>query len=331
MDRTRAAATARRPAWALAFALAAGGLQAGAFAQSWPSKPLRATVAFTAGSATDIIARTLGERLVTQLGQPVVVENRPGASGTIGAAIVARAEPDGYTMLVNSSSHTVAPSTYKSLPYDTARDLAGITPLANLPSVLVIAPARGIRSVRDLVAAARAKPGAMTFASGGAGSAAQLNAERFRMSAGFEALHVPFKGAPEALSEVMTGRVDFYFCPIVPALPLVRDGKLLALAVGSSKRATALPDVPTTLEAGYADSEYNFWVGLFVPGRTPRSLVKRIYAETQKAMQSPEMAQRMKNLGAEPMPMSPEQFDSHIRSEIALNAKLVRAAGIQPQ
>jgi tripartite-type tricarboxylate transporter receptor subunit TctC len=312
-------------------AVALAGITAGAAAQTWPTKPLRATVAFTAGSATDIIARTLGERLNAQLGQPVVVENRPGASGTIGAAIVARAEPDGYTMLINSSSHTVAPSTFLKLPYDTARDLAGITPLANLPSVLVIAPSAGVRTVRDLVAAAKAKPGAMSFASGGVGSAAQLNAERFRMSAGFEALHVPFKGAPEALNEVMTGRVGFYFCPIVPALPLVRDGKLLAVAVGSAKRASALPEVPTTLEAGYADSDYNFWVGLFVPGKTPRAMVKRIYAETQRAMQSPEMSQRMKTLGAEPMPMTPEQFDAYVRGEIALNAKLVKAAGIKPQ
>ena len=314
-------------------------LHGGALAQStskgpapaWPAKPLRATVAFTAGSATDIIARTLGERLWAQLGQPVVIENRPGASGTIGAAIVARAEPDGYTMLVNSSSHTVAPSTYASLPYDTVRDLAGITPLANLPSVLVIAPSRGIRSVRDLVTAARARPGAMSFASGGAGSAAQLNAERFRMSAGFDAVHVPYKGAPEALADIIGGRVDFYFCPIVPALPLVKDGKLLAIAVGSAKRATALPDVPTTIEAGFPNSEYNFWVGLFAPGKTPRPLVKRLYQETQKALSSPEMSQRMRTLGAEPMPMTPEQFDAYVREEIALNAKLVKAAGIKPQ
>lgn len=300
-------------------------------AQAWPTKPLRATVAFTAGSATDVIARTLGERLFAQLGQPVVVENRPGASGTIGAAIVARAEPDGYTLLVQSSTHTLTPSTYLKLPYDTVRDLAGVTPLASLANVLVVAPSRGMRSARDLVAAAKAKPGAMSYASGGIGSAAQLNAERFRMSAGFDALHVPFKGAPEALTEVMAGRVDFYFSPIVPALPLVRDGKLSAIAIGSPKRASALPDVPTTLEAGFADSEYNFWVGLIVPGKTPRPLVKRIYQETQKALQSPEMVARMKTIGAEPMPMTPEEFDAHIRAEIALNAKLVKAAGIQPQ
>jgi tripartite-type tricarboxylate transporter receptor subunit TctC len=298
---------------------------------AWPTKPLRATVAFTAGSATDVIARTLGERLFVQLGQPVVIENRPGASGTIGAAIVARAEPDGYTLLVQSSTHTLTPSTYLKLPYDALRDLSGVTPLASLASVLVVAPSRGMRSARDLVAAAQAKPGAMSYASGGIGSAAQLNAERFRMSAKFEALHVPFKGAPEALTEVMTGRVDFYFSPIVPALPLVRDGKLLAIAIGSSKRASALPDVPTTIEAGYRDSEYNFWVGLLVPGRTPRPMVRRIYQETQKALQSPEMAARMKTIGAEPMPMSPEEFDAYIREEIELNAKLVKAAGIKPQ
>lgn len=298
---------------------------------AWPAKPLRAVVTFTAGSATDIIARSLGERLLAQLGQPVVIENRPGASGTVGAAIVARAEPSGYTILVNSSSHTVAPSTFLKLPYDTVRDLSGITPLANLPSVLVVAPSRGLRSARDLVAAAKAKPGAMTYASGGIGSAAQLNAERFRLSAGFDALHVPLKGGPEALVEVMTGRVDFYFVPIAPALQLVRDGKLQAIAVGSSKRASALPDVPTTIEAGYPDSDYTFWVGMFVPGKTPRPMVNRLYAETQKALQSPEMAQRMKTIGAEPMPMTPEQFDAYVRQELALNAKLAKAAGIKPQ
>jgi tripartite-type tricarboxylate transporter receptor subunit TctC len=300
-------------------------------AQAWPTKPLRATVAFTPGSATDVIARTLGERLFAQLGQPVVIENRPGASGTIGAAIVARAEPDGYTLLVQSSTHTLTPSTYLKLPYDAVRDLAGITPLASLASVLVVAPSRGVRSARDLVAAAKARPGAMSYASGGIGSAAQLNAERFKTSAGFDALHVPFKGAPEALTEVMTGRVDFYFSPIVPVLPLVRDGKLAAIAIGSSKRASALPDVPTTIEAGYPDSEYNFWVGLLAPGKTPRPMVQRIYRETQKALQSPEMAGRMKTLGAEPMPMTPEEFDAYIRQEIALNARLVKAAGIKPQ
>src|SRR5262245_10753887 len=218
-----------------------------AAAQAWPSKPLRIIVAFTPGSATDVIARTLGERLQTQLGQPVVVENRPGASGTIAAGAVARSDADGYTILVNSSSHTVAPSTMKDLPFDTLRDLVGVLPLANLPNVLVVSPAKGYRTPADLVAAAKARPGKLNFGSGGMGSAAQLNAERFRLSAGFDAVHVPFKGAPEALAQIIAGEVDFYFCPIVPALPLLKDGRVAAIAVGGNKRASALPDVPTTL------------------------------------------------------------------------------------
>jgi tripartite-type tricarboxylate transporter receptor subunit TctC len=317
-----------RRSWLYALGLALGFFGT-AHAQVWPTKPLRVIVAFTPGSATDIIARTLSDRLSAQLGQPVLVENRPGAGGTIGAAVVAKAEPDGHTILVNSSSHTVAPSTYASLPYDTARDLAGITPLGNLPSVLVIAPSKGIRSPGELVAAAKAKPGSMNYASGGAGSAAQLNAERFRLSAGFEAVHVPFKGAPEALTEVMTGRVDFYFCPIPPALPLLKDGRLLAIAVGSAKRASILPDVPTTVEAGFANSDYNFWVGMFVPGKTPREIVGRLHQETIRAMETPEVSQRLSRLGAERMTMTPEQFDAYIRDEIAANAALVKAAGIK--
>ena len=301
-----------------------------AVAQAWPSKPLRVVVAFTPGSATDIIARTLGERLSAQLGQPVVVENRPGASGTIGAAAVARSDPDGHTILVNSSSHTVAPATMKELPYDTLRDLSGVTPLGNLPNVLVVSPAKGYRSAADLVAAAKARPGKLNYASGGVGSAAQLNAERFRLSAGFEAVHVPFKGAPEALAQVLAGEVDFYFCPIVPALPMLKDGRLAAVAVGSNRRAAALPEVPTTLEAGYANSDYNFWVGMFVPAKTPREIVARLHQETLKAMQAPDVAQRLARLGAEPMPMTPEQFDAYLREEVAANALLVRAAGIKP-
>lgn len=300
-----------------------------AFAQAWPTKPLRVIVAFTPGSATDILARTVSERLTAQLGQPVVVENRPGAGGTIGAAAVAKADADGHTILVNSSSHTVAPSTYASLPYDTARDLAGITPLANVPSVLVVSAATDVRSAGDLVKAARAKAGSFNYASGGAGSAAQLNAERFRLAAGFDAVHVPFKGAPEALTQILAGRVDFYFCPVTPALPMLRDGRLRAIAVGSSKRAAALPDVPTTLEAGFANSDYNFWVGMFVPGKTPREVVTRLHQETVKALETPEMRERLSRLGAEPMMMTPDRFDAYVKTEIDANAALVKAAGIK--
>jgi tripartite-type tricarboxylate transporter receptor subunit TctC len=304
------------------------GLHGGAFAQTpgaWPAKPVHIVVSLTPGSATDILARTVSERLSTQLGQPVIVENRPGASTTIGASAVAKAEPDGYTILATSSAHTVAPFLYSSLAYDTARDLAGVTPLANLPTVLVVPPSK-FRSLRDLVAAAQAKPGSINF--GSAAASTQLNAERFRRSARIEAVHIPFKGAPEALTEVMAGRIDFYFSPIAPALPLLREGKVVALAVGSSKRASILPDLPTTLEAGFPDSDYNFWVGLLVPAKAPRELIDRLHRSTTAALQVPEVRERIARLGAEPMTMTPEQFDALIREELRANAVLVKAAGI---
>ena len=306
-------------------------VHATATAQSWPSKPLRAIVPFTPGSATDIMARTVAEKLTAQLGQTVVVENRPGAGGTIGVAQVAKADPDGYTLLIHSSSYTVTPSTYPNTPYDTLRDLTGVTPLGLLPNVLVISPSKGVRSVRDLVALAKAKPGSLNAASIGIGSATHLNAERFRLGAGIEVVNVPFKGTPEALTEVMTGRVDYYFCPVNAALPMLKEGKLLGLAVGSSKRSIALPETPTTLELGIPESDYNFWVGMFLPAKTPRELVSRLYQETARALNAPDVREKLTRLGAEPMDYAPDAFNAYIRKEIAANAALVKAAGIKAQ
>jgi tripartite-type tricarboxylate transporter receptor subunit TctC len=309
--------------------LALCAVQAAAWAQGWPAKPVRIVVPFTPGSGTDIIARTVTEKLSPQLGQPVIIENRPGAGGTIGAAVVAKSDPDGYTLFVHSSSYTVTPSTYKDLPYDTLRDLTGVIPLALLPNVLVIAPSKGIHSVKELVAAAKAKPGSLNSASVGIGSATHLNAERFRLGAGIETVNIPFKGSPEALTEIITGRVDYYFCPVNAILPLLKDGKLVALAVGSSKRSLALPDLPTTLEAGVPNSDYNFWVGMFAPAKTPREVIDRLYQETAKALHSPDVRDKLSKLGAEPMDYTPEQFNAYIRDEIAANAALVKAAGIK--
>jgi tripartite-type tricarboxylate transporter receptor subunit TctC len=297
-------------------------------AQAWPSRSLRVVVPFTAGSGTDAVGRLVTERLGTQLGQNFVIENRPGAGGTIGMAVVAKGNSDGYTILVHSSSYTVTPTTYPNTPYDTLRDFSGITPLANLPNVLVIAPSKGVRSVKDLVAAARAKPGSITYASAGAGSATQLNAERFRLGAGFEGVHVPFKGTPEALTDVISGRVDIYFCPVIAVHQFLKEGRLVALAVGSTKRSTALPDLPTTLEAGIPNSDYNFWVGMAVPSKTPRAIVARLHQNTEKAIRSPELNERMARLGAEQWLMTPQEFDAYIRKEIGANAALVKAAGI---
>lgn len=311
--------------------LAALLLSTGVLAQSYPNKTIRVIVPFTAGSGTDIIARTVSERLGAQMGQTLVVENRAGAGGTIGQALVAKADADGYTILMHSSSQTVTPSTYANLPFDAAKDFSGITMLANIPNILVVSPAQGFKSARDLVSAAKAKPGSLNYASAGMGSATHLNAERFKLGAGIDAVHVPYKGTPEAIADLIAGRVNYYFCPVVNALPLVKDGKLAALATGSSRRSSALPDLPTTVEAGIPNSAYNFWVGMFVPSKTPRDVVSRLHAETVKALQSPEVKERYGRLGAELQISSPEEFDAYIRDEIVANAVLVKAAGIKAQ
>ena len=272
----------------------------------------------------------MAQQLSLQLGYPIVIESRPGAGGVIGTAAVAKADPDGHTILLTASSHTISPWAYSNLPYDTVGDLAGITPLANLPNVLVVAPSANIRSAQALVAAARA-PGqaGSTMHPAEAARATHLNAERFRLSAGFEGVHVPFKGGPEALAEVMSGRVDFVFSPILPSLPFIREGKAVALGVSTSKRASALPDVPTTIEAGFANSEYNFWVGMFVPAKTSRDVVDRLAsAETVKVLQSPEIQAKLSSFGADPMLMQPTEFDTYVRNEIAANETLVKAAGL---
>lgn len=296
-----------------------------AFAQAWPSKTVRLIVTLAPGSGTDIVGRLLAEKLSAPLGQAVIVENRPGASTTIGAAYVAKAE-DGHNFLVTSSAHTVAPFVYASLPYDTSRDLIAVASLASLPTVLVVPASKGYRTVHDLVRAARENPGAINFAA--AAASTQLNAERFRRSANFQAQHIPFKGAPEALNELIAGRVDFYFSPIAPALPHIRDSKLLALAMGSARRAAILPDVPTTLEAGFPDSDYNFWVGLFAPAKTPPEIVSRLYQAVSTAFQSADIVERLARLGAEPLVMSSAEFNALVREELRTNGPLVKAAGI---
>jgi tripartite-type tricarboxylate transporter receptor subunit TctC len=297
-------------------------------AQNWPSgQPIKVIIPFTAGSATDVIARTVFEQVGSQIGQTFVVDNRVGASGTLGANAVAKADPDGYTLLVNSSSHTITPSTFPNLPYDTEKDFAAVIPLANLANVLVVAPSK-YKSVKDVADAARAKPGALNYASAGAGSASHVNAERFLMAANAKAQHVPFKGAPEALREIVADRIDFYFTPLAPARGLINDGKLAAIAVSSSQRSKALPDVPTTIEAGLPNSEYNFWIGVFAPAKTPAPIVERLHKEIAAALANPGVQEKLTKLGADPMTMSSADFRALIGKEIKDNAALVKAAGI---
>ena len=317
--------------WPCALALLLMSFCTQSFAQSWPSKPIRVIVPYSPGSATDLIPRTIFAKVQEQLGQPIIVENRPGASSTIGTAAVAKAEPDGYTILVASSAYTIVPSTVANLPYDPLHDLSAVIPLANMANVLVISPAKGVKTVGEFVVAARAQHGSMNYVTIGEGSAAQLNSERFLRAAGFKAQPIPYKGSPAGLIDVMTGRVDFYFSPLLPALSLIRDGKLTALAVSSSERSPKLPNVPTTTEAGFPNSEYNFWFGVFAPAKTPRAIIQRLYEEISKAQLDPAVKEKLANLGGQPMPMTPTQFDQYVRKEIQQNAALVKTIGIKPQ
>ncbi|MFP5473862.1 MAG: tripartite tricarboxylate transporter substrate binding protein [Gammaproteobacteria bacterium] len=298
---------------------------------AYPSKPIRVIVPFAAGSTTDIIARAITDKMSQSMGQQLVIDNRGGASGTIGQAAVASAAPDGYTVMIHSSSHTVSPSTFAKLPFDTVRDFAGVTPISSLSNALVVSPQKGYRTLGDQLAAARAQPGKLNFASAGQGSATHLNAEKFKLAARIDATNIPFKGSAEAVTEVLAGRVDYYFSPIAPVIGQIREGQLLALAVGSPQRASALPDVPTTAEAGVPGSEFNFWIGMMAPAKTPRPVIERLHAEVLKALATPEVKERFAKLGADTWTLKPEQFDAYIKDEIASNASVVKAAGLAAQ
>jgi tripartite-type tricarboxylate transporter receptor subunit TctC len=296
----------------------------------WPSRQVRVIVPIAAGSGIDIVARTVSQQLAKQLGRPFVIENRPGGATTTGAAAVASAAPDGYTILFHSVAFTVTPSTVANLPYDVARDFAGVMPITNTPLLLVSPPGK-FKSVGDLVARAKAEKGAMNYATPGYGAAAHFTSERFRLAAGFEAQQIPFRGTVEAVTEVVAGRVAFYFAPLTTVQSLIQEGRLDALATTSRKRISALPNVPTTIDAGYPDSDFDFWVGMFVPSKTPRDIVEKLYVETRKAAELPELRAQMAAIGGEPMEaMTPTEFDDYVRKEIARNAAIAKAAGITP-
>lgn len=311
----------------LLFALAAFDVSA----QGWPARPLRAIVPVGAGSSTDIVHRIVLEQLSEQLGQPIVVENRLGAGGTIGTAVVAKAPADGYTLLAHGSAHTITPALYKNLSYEPVRDFAAVVPLGITPIVLVVSPASGMKTAADLVAAGKARPNALNFSSVGIGTATHLSAERFLASSGVQAVHVPFKGGAEAMTEVMAGRVDFFFGPIALVLPQIRDGKLVPLAVNSARRSAILPELPTLAEAGIRDAEYPIWFGLFASTGTSREIVERLNRETLKALQAPKVRERLAGLGVDSMPMSPDEFATHVEREVSLNAGLARKAGLKAE
>jgi tripartite-type tricarboxylate transporter receptor subunit TctC len=307
------------------------GLLPAAAAPTWPTETVRVVVPYGAGSATDIVPRVVFEQLAQQLGQAIVVENRPGAGGTVGEGFVANAKPDGYTLLVNSSAHTVAPALYQKLSYDPARDLAAIIPLGISPNVLVVSPAKGFETVGDLVKAAGAKPQGLTLASVGVGSATHLSGERFCLSAGVKAVHVPFNSGAEAMAEVMAGRIDFFFGPIGLVLPLVQAGKLTALVVSGAERAPALPNVPTTGEAGFADAEYPIWFGLFAPAKTPSAVLDTLHDQTLSALRGGQVRDKLSALGVDPMVMTRADFATYVEKQFSVNTTLVKATGLKPE
>ena len=299
-------------------------------AQTFPSRAIRLISGASAGSASDIIGRALGEKLQAEFGQNVLMENRVGAGGSVAIQALQAAPADGHTIFVYTSAHTVVPLLSK-VNFDPVRDFSGITPLAVVPNVMVVNPGRGFRSVKDVIDAAKLKPGSLNFASVGAGSSTHMSAEKFKAAAGIDTVHVPFKGSPEAINETMAGRIDYFFAPLVSALPMIKAGRLLPLAVGTQKRSSLLPDVPTLTEAGVPGADYVFWIGMLVTSKTPRDVVQKINQYTLKALQTPEIRERLAALGAEPMPLSPEQFDTMIRDELTVNANIIKTAGIRTE
>ncbi len=299
-------------------------------AQTFPSKPIKLISGATAGSASDIIARSIAEKLQNEFGVPVLVENKPGAAGTLAIQTIFNSPADGHSIFVYTGAHTVLPLINK-VSYDPVKDFSAVIPLAVVPNVMVVSPNKGYKSVKDVIAAAKDKPGQLNYASAGLGSATHMSAEKFKLATGIDAVHVPYKGSPEAITETMTGRIDYFFAPLVSALPMIKAGKLIPLAVSTSKRSSQLPDVPTLAEAGIAKSEYLFWIGMLVSAKTPRDIVNKLNQSTLKALQDNEVKERLAGLGAEAMPMSPEQFDQLIKDELISNAAVIKAAGIKSE
>jgi tripartite-type tricarboxylate transporter receptor subunit TctC len=305
------------------------GLSVPAMAETWPARPIKAYIPFGAGSATDIVPRAVFEPLAAELGQPITVENRGGAGGALGIGEVVRAGADGYTILANSSAHTIAPWIVPDFPYDVARDLSGALMIGQNANVMIVLAGRGWKTVDDFLSAAKAKPGSINYGSAGLGTATHISAERFRLAAGIQATHVPYKGGAEALTDLLGGRIDFYFCPISTALPLIRDGRVLPLLVSTPTRASDLPDVPTPAEAGLANADTIVWYASFMPAKTPRDIVQKFHAAGMKVLASPAMQARLKQLAVDPMPMTPAEIDEFVVNELAANGKLIKAAGIK--
>lgn len=312
-------------------ALVALTLSASAYAQSgpYPTRPIRIVVPQSAGASTDLTARLMGQKLSVALGQPVVIDNRPGAGSIIGTDLVAKAAPDGYTLLVVASSITLNPTLHKDLPFDPLRDLAPITQLSAFPNMLVVHPSLPVKNVKELIALARAKPGTINYGSSGSATGTHLSAELFKYMTGIDLVHVPYKGGGPAVQALLGGQVQLNFATIVTVLPHVRAGKLRAIAVTTARRSPSAPDVPTIAESGVPGYDHGPWNGFLAPARTPRPIILRLNEEVVRILQAPETKTVFASEGAEPVGNKPDEFGAIIKSETAKWAKVIRAAGIK--
>jgi tripartite-type tricarboxylate transporter receptor subunit TctC len=302
-----------------------------ALAQGYPNKPVHVIISFTPGSSTDIVGRIVMQKVAEYWGQPVVPENRAGAGGSIGSAAVARAAPDGYTLLINSSAHSVNPAIYAKLPYDTLKDFIDVVPLAVQPNVLVVSGTSPYATLMDVVNAARAKPGVLNFGHAGIGSGTHLNTERFIAASGIKVTEIPFKGTPEVITNIFGGSIDCYWAPISAAMSNIKSGRLRPLAVSTPKRNSQLPEVPTTGEAGVSGADAPLWFGLWAPAGTPADIVAKISVDVRRSLADPGVREKLANLGNDTMDMPPEEFARFVRSEMEAYARIIAAAGIKPQ
>ncbi len=301
------------------------------FSQSFPNKPVRLIIAFTPGSSTDIIGRLVAAKLQEMWGQPVVGENRVGAGGSIGSKVVVDSTPDGYTLLANSSAHVANPGIYAKLPYDTLKDFTNLALLGGGPNVLITSPDSGLKTLAEFVAAAKANPGKLNFASAGIGSGTHFNIEKLKIAAGIDVTHVPYKGTPEAVGDTIGNRTCCYWAPLNAALPHVTGGKAVALAVSSAARSPLLPNVPTVAEQGYPGFDYTLWVGLWGPAGMPAELAAKINKDVNAALASPDLRERLQKLGTAPGNFTIPEFTAFVRKEVDETQKILQAAGIKPQ
>ncbi len=317
---------------AIAYISAFVTLQAGAQNVSdYPRKPIRIIIGFTPGGGPDITARYIAQRLTDAYKQQVIVDNRPGAGGTVGANLVATANPDGYTLLSVSSAHAVAASIYNKLPYDTVRDLSGITQTAISKYVLVAAPALGVKTLKDFLAVAKAKPGQLNFSSAGVGSGTHFAAEQFKAAAALNIVHVPYKGIPEALTETISGRVHVFMAPIANAINMVKEGRVVGLGVSSPRRDALLPDMPTLAEAGLPGFRAFLWFGLLTSTQTPKPLVTKLNADIRRILTGDDVKSRWLPIGLDPQPTTPQEFDKIVADEITAFTAIARAANIKAE